>query len=719
MQQQFFCTIFPNVRTTIGRRYNFNSIDQFYKKHIESPSVRETKDGPLLSLGAFRGNQRRGDLWQYACGVVLDYDNKFDRTLYEEVLEAIDFSAILYTTFSHSEDQHRFRVIVPCDGINTQNDYREACYAVLDRIGISAGFDESSLSALLSQYLPACPMRSAKLYRSSIVGGEFFCFGENKREETKVVETEIAMSRVSVSSGGGRNEVLKAQAAAALGKGVSFEQCVQELILFDRLNHERPLFEDASEGNIPGNPEANAMRFVANIWFSHARKGERPNVGGVGVQVVHEEVRGTEEPKEEKYEKELFVLPEKLALGAPGLVGEIAGWINSTATKEQPVLALASALCCVATLKGHRVQTETGLRTNLYILGLAPSGSGKEHPARCIQLLMEQADCGQLISGEPASDVGLLKGLRSANGRALIIWDEIGHALQAITGDRASPHERKILKLVLQLFSKANSVFRGKEYANFDGKMERQDIDQPCLSVFGTTVPERFAESLKSAHVADGFLPRWLVFQVADPDVPDRTITIPEDAPESLISAIKGLEYLPTNVRSQGSFDSLMKIRPAIIEMTPSARVLSDEIRQEFNRLRRETRGEITGTDAIWNRGFEHTMKLALTVNEGEKLEKNSIEWAFGIVMNCLQSSCVFASTLTDSEFEKKSNRVLDIIQKRPGIKNRDLMRCLRFAAKEREQILKFLQESEQILCKLSISNSNNKTGTKTWWPSN
>ena len=45
--------------------------------------------------------------------------------------------------------------------------------------------------------------------------------------------------------------------------------------------------------------------------------------------------------------------------------------------RRQPALCLASAIVSVGALLGRRVQTPTGLRTNVYALGIAETASGK------------------------------------------------------------------------------------------------------------------------------------------------------------------------------------------------------------------------------------------------------------------------------------------------------------------------------------------------------
>jgi hypothetical protein len=48
-----------------------------------------------------------------------------------------------------------------------------------------------------------------------------------------------------------------------------------------------------------------------------------------------------------------------------------------TAVREQPWLSLGGALACFSTAMGRRYMGPTGVRPNLYVLGVAPSVVGQ------------------------------------------------------------------------------------------------------------------------------------------------------------------------------------------------------------------------------------------------------------------------------------------------------------------------------------------------------
>ena len=76
----------------------------------------------------------------------------------------------------------------------------------------------------------------------------------------------------------------------------------------------------------------------------------------------------------------------------PGLIGDLVQFNLRTAHYPLPELALGGALALMSTLTGGKVQTNKRARTNLYILGLAPSGAGKDHSRQLNTRVL--AECG-------------------------------------------------------------------------------------------------------------------------------------------------------------------------------------------------------------------------------------------------------------------------------------------------------------------------------------
>lgn len=393
-------------------------------------------------------------------------------------------------------------------------------------------------------------------------------------------------------------------------------------------------------------------------------------------------------------------IPNELVESAPGLVGRIAQWINETSIFKQPALALGASLTAVAALKAHRVRTSTNLRTNLYVLGISNAGTGKGRAMEQIEELFNAAGLLNLFSGEPVSDSGLLKSLHMNKGRRLLQWDEIGIALEEMTNKKAAGHRAAILRVIMELFSKSGGTFRGKEYANHDGKSKRQDLEQPCLSVYGASTPETFYGSLSSRHVVDGFISRLIIFQSGDPYPKRRSVGI-TDVPPELISEVQNIEKLATNDTPQGNLDEATKIRPRVVGLTPKAEITRADALGYFDSQREVYGDKSDALASIWSRAGEHMMKVALVVEDGDSITEKSMQWSRQVMEHCTkQLTEMIPNKVADNEYQRSLNRVLEIVRKqgREGISKKDLTQRTRWLKiHERDEILANLAEGELV----------------------
>lgn len=363
----------------------------------------------------------------------------------------------------------------------------------------------------------------------------------------------------------------------------------------------------------------------------------------------------------DKTVKKIKPLPLDITLSAPGLAGKIVSYILESSIYPQPELALASTLAFLGGLKGQRVRTETDLRTNNYIIGIAPAGSGKDHALTCIQKLCLDCNLKELFGGKPVSDSGLLKMLEKT-ARKLVFWDEIGLALKEIVDTKSQGYKKSILTLMMELFSSANKVYFGKEYSNKDGSSPRVDIVNPCLCLYGVTTPMHFYESLNLGMISDGFISRFLVFEISknfpkeNKDIKLNRFEVPEDIKEE-IRAINNC-LMPENE---------MDFKPDLItvKLSADARKLLENIREDYYTKKVEAFEVQEGMQSLWARGVEHILKIALTVQTGSEISYSDLFWSYQVVNHCIeQLQESLQSNLVESDFGKKMQIVKDIFEK-------------------------------------------------------
>lgn len=529
----------------------------------------------------------------------------------------------------------------------------------------------------------------------------------------------------------GRHNVLFSQIRAAIDKNKSPQEIAYEIYTYDKEHHDIPWLSDPNEKPFHSVPRSQPQR-LALAWVMYEynkvilEKSKEeidltPQVDAPVVLTPKEEVaKLVVNAKVDTPRTQFATKLEALAMEAPGVCGDIVRWIVEGAFIPQPAIALGAALTVLGTLKAHKVRTSDDLRTNHFITTLAESGSGKDHPLKCATLLLEELGLSKHICSDPASDAALVRCIKESDGRAFVSIDEIGLKLKSLNFANSSSQEVGIIRALTTLWSSASSTYRGKEYANHDNKMIRKDLNQPCVNVYGTTEPLSFYKALRSAEMAGGFLPRWLLFVISDPDVRPqrkRNKTIPQQLVESLRTLVDiKIEY-DDRIRVNTNIDGMVLIpKPKELLYTPETLDFLDALTENYIHKRRDTRKKEKGIDALWARGIEHVVKLALTICDidSKELDKKCIAWSNEVVYNSLElASNLFLEHAADSPFEERANKILSIISKNQGITKRELIQKTRsLSVKERDEAISSLEASDSIKAVHSSSENTKKKVT-------
>ena len=196
-----------------------------------------------------------------------------------------------------------------------------------------------------------------------------------------------------------------------------------------------------------------------------------------------------------------------------GALKLLVDYILASAIRPQPWLAVGASLAALGALMGRRVRTESNLRSNLYVLGIAESGGGKDHARKAIKEALFAAGQGAHIGGERiASGAGLITAL-VRQPAILFQIDEFGRFMANVVDKRRAPkHLSEIWDLFTELATSAGTTFFGAEYAD-QKERPRQDVIEPCTCLHGVTAPGPFWEALRSGSLQDGSLARFLVFR--------------------------------------------------------------------------------------------------------------------------------------------------------------------------------------------------------------
>ena len=368
------------------------------------------------------------------------------------------------------------------------------------------------------------------------------------------------------------------------------------------------------------------------------------------------------ENKKEKTEVDLL---ESLT-HCDGLVGDIIDWIADTARRPNRVLALGTAIAVAGTLIGRRVASPSRSATHLYVIGVAKTGAGKNHPIDCIMRLMTAANarhhCGP---GEFISMPAVINMLQR-KPLAICPIDEFGAFLKRINGRKASSFEAAISKTLRQIWGCSFGEIPGPEWAG----RQSETISTPAVSIVGATTRDEFFDSLQGTDVVNGFLNRFLVLQsdvVADEIEPRLSV---DDMPAKLIEDLRTLYNWGGDLVTARLNDSSLNPTPELLEWGHGAK----DIYFDFVKTVRETSDNNSELDPFLSRCSEIAIRLATIRCAGRwlrraPLDMSDMHWGCDLSWKASKRLADDAkySMIAEFTFGQVANRILTVVRERGG----------------------------------------------------
>ncbi|OQB79056.1 MAG: hypothetical protein BWX88_04968 [Planctomycetes bacterium ADurb.Bin126] len=387
-------------------------------------------------------------------------------------------------------------------------------------------------------------------------------------------------------------------------------------------------------------------------------------------------------------------MPDEL-LRIPGFISEVMDYTLATAPYPNTVLAFAGALALQAFLAGRKVRDPADNRTNLYLLGLAHSAAGKDHPRKVNTRIIHAAGLSECLGDKFASGEGVQDAL-FVTPCMLFQTDEIDGMLQSINKARDARHE-SIMGTLLTMYSSANSVFPMRRKA---GKQAAGVIDQPNLVIFGTAIPNHYYEALSERMLTNGFFARMIILEGAaraEGQEP-RIAEIPQDV---LATAKWWAEFRPGPGNLQRWHPE-----PATVEQSDGAKAAVVEARRESEAQYRkaEAVNDSVGT-TVWGRVSEQVRKLSLlyAVSENHRtpiITEAAARWASRFVLHQTRRMLFMASRhVADSPFEAECLKLLTRLREAPGrqLLHSVLLKRMKIESKRFIEIISTLEQRREV----------------------
>ena len=384
-------------------------------------------------------------------------------------------------------------------------------------------------------------------------------------------------------------------------------------------------------------------------------------------------------------------LPEELAY-VPGFVNDLANWTVPRSHSPNQTLALAGALAMLAHLSGRTFVDMSGTRTNLYMIALAPSGSGKESPRSTNNHLAKSVGISSSIMDNVASGEALEDELVKMPS-LLLQSDEIAALFGQMRGrDRLS----KALSARLRtLFTSSGHDYVLRKKANSTG--QAKVVANPHLTLFGTGVPEELLDDLTPQEIRNGLFGRCIILSAQDENRRRSPFAF-EKFPKHLLEAAKYLAKLEYG--RPGREPELW-----VVEEDDKARELKGQSMEFFGKMRSMlAEADLKNAHAIVARIDEKVSKLALlyaiSFNPfSPRITVDAVEWAVRFAAYAVKWMLYEAQFhVAEGKFGKLMERTKSIISKRGGsIDRRDLVRALHCDEAMLKKLIKALLIAEEI----------------------
>jgi len=389
-------------------------------------------------------------------------------------------------------------------------------------------------------------------------------------------------------------------------------------------------------------------------------------------------------------------VPDEL-LHVPGFIAQVMDYTLRTAPYPDTVLAFCGAVSLQGLLAGRKVRDEANNRTSMYLLGLANSGVGKDHPRKVNQRVLLYCGLAENFAETFASGEGI-EDRMLVQPAMLFQTDEMDGLITAIARGKEIRFDG-IMNVLLKMYSSANGIYAMRIKAGKNAN--RGVIHQPCLCIFGTAIPKNFYESLSGKMLDNGFFARMLILETGrrsagqDPAL--------DDLPDSIVAVARHwADYRP----GTGNLENCHPA-PAVVPYTTEAKAILSDLRAHADRQYTdcEARGDTIGM-AMWARANEKARRLALIYacsanHQAPSVDEPAAVWAARLVSHQTRRMLHMAfEHASENEFDGKRKRVLREIRNAPGGRMTKTALCRRLRAipsRERDEIILSLLEAGDV----------------------
>ncbi|MFZ5674296.1 MAG: bifunctional DNA primase/polymerase [Pseudomonadota bacterium] len=374
-------------------------------------------------------------------------------------------------------------------------------------------------------------------------------------------------------------------------------------------------------------------------------------------------------------------LPDHLTR-VPGLLGEVVEWIVSSARRPNRTLALGAAIPVIGTLMGQAIAGPTLSATHLYIVALAPTGAGKDHPLRSIMTILKGCNADRLVGPDEFISMPAVISFLVKKQLSVCPIDEIGAFLKRLGHFKASAYEKSVTKMLRSVWGASFRSIMTPEWA----AKESKEIKNPAMSIYGVSTPQEFFSALEGDDIVNGFLNRFLLLtsetKAKDTNPELDPLAIPRDLALKLAAFRNAMNQIaPEDLTAPIGEDRKIK------RMTwgAGAEAAYNGLKLDIDRISRDPEIE-----PYFARTGEMAVRLATIVAAGcgrMQVSQEDMAWGAEIALwSANRMADMAGSYIAENEAQRTHNRIIRIIAERGGrASHRDVLRALKGGVRSRD----------------------------------
>lgn len=281
----------------------------------------------------------------------------------------------------------------------------------------------------------------------------------------------------------------------------------------------------------------------------------------------------------------------------PGFIADFMTVAKDISMDWLPRLAFAGAMSTLAAACGPKYQID-GSPLNLFMIGLAPSGAGKDVSRKLTYYTLYEAGLIDRLGPEDVSSAeGFITEL-SNNPGAVFMLDEVSEVFQSMNNPNS--HMAKFAKMLKQAYSVSGQP-SWRPNCRADSK-RNLEVKFPCPTIYGTTTAKLFWSSFGPESVEDGLLGRLLIFEEPGYGKPTGK---PYQKPRPTRALVEQISRVAAFNPAGGNLPG--DVCKVDLPITGDARQVMDKFRSDVQMRS----GSADQGNALWRRSLDKVSKLA------------------------------------------------------------------------------------------------------------